>query len=354
MPTSKCELALTRLCHARLLTGADKKAPIHELLEEFVRLAAAFAEALKHAGLSRQLRRRALKFEKLTAPGSPFDTARHDAEKTLSKFRVAPGLYLPEISAPRLPTKNLVPDLDEQGGWTGMFDCDWRHPEYLPTVAERWADRERTRWDLRTALTDVEAVLGLKLAASAQRAFEGWKRALWDINLLSERKHLFGSYLLTKCQVVRAPGANADDYQALLDRLEEAPVRLSREMKNAAEDIFHSGGPICQSPDPTPIPADKEIHAADEPLPPEFPHGPIAGTLKYLAELICPLYEKEPSGRALKLLCSRKSIWLQKISGQSYKVYFRDTDRSHFARVNVRDMEHKQQKQAEKVQKEAN
>src|SRR5262249_46921339 len=38
--------------------------------------------------------------------------------------------------------------------------------------------------------------LGSKLEASAKPAFEQWQRALWDTILLTERKHLFGSYLL--------------------------------------------------------------------------------------------------------------------------------------------------------------
>jgi len=52
------------------------------------------------------------------------------------------------------------------------------------------------------------------------------------------------------------------------------------------------------------------------------------------------------------LLGRRKSIWLQKISGQSYKAFFRDTDRPHWARVNAQDMEHKRQKQTLKLQQE--
>src|SRR5262249_35157626 len=149
MPTSKGELALTRLCHARLLTGADKKAPIHELVEEFVRLAAAFVAALKDAGLSGQLRRRARKVEKLTGADSPFDTARRAAEETLSKLR--DDCYLPDLSDPCIRRVRPILLLDEPGEWDDVFTRDRRYPNYLPIVAQRWADRERTRWDLRAA-----------------------------------------------------------------------------------------------------------------------------------------------------------------------------------------------------------
>jgi hypothetical protein len=91
-----------------------------------------------------------------------------------------------------------------------------------------------------------------------------------------------------------------------------------------------------------------------EPPPPDFKIGPIAGNLTYLAKLICPIYGFEADRRALKRLHESGAIWVQRVSGQSYKVRFKEGDRPIYAQANAQDLEMKRQQRARNAQEAAN
>jgi hypothetical protein len=322
------------------------KAPAGPPLGDLVRLAAAFAEELTAAGGGGELRRRADAFDSLTAAGNSFDAAREQACSCLSQDA---NLYLPDRSVSPVVSRRRYPDLNlnEDGSWADTASARLSYPNRLREVRERWADRERTRWDLGAALEDVKAILDLKLSPTQKELYDRWRNEVWSVMLRCDQGHYFGNFLLAACQKAVDPAtARPDDYEAILGRLADDPVRFAGVIKAAAEHLFHSHDPAPQPPPPGPAPAAAGYHSVTEPLPADFKRGPIAGTLKYLADLICPLYDYEADRRALKRLGEAGAIWLQRIRGQSYKAYFKDSDSRIYAQANAQDMELKRQQPA--------
>jgi hypothetical protein len=350
MRSATCELALNKLLAFTPAPAQVKawKAPAGPPLGELVRLAAAFAEALTAAGGGGELRRRAGEFDSLTAAVSSFDAARKKACSHLS--RATTNLYLPDHSVSpvgSVGSGRKYPDLNADGSWAGTFSGRRSYPDRLPEVRERWADREGTRWDLGAALKDVQAILDLKLSRRQKALFGRWRDEVWGVLLRSDAGHYFGCFLLAACQQAVDPAtARPDDYEATLGRLAEDPVRFAGVIKAAAEHLFHSCDPAPQPPPPGPAAAAAGCHPVTELIPADFKHGPIAGTLKYLAELICPSYGYEADRRALKLLGQAEEIWVQQVSGQSYKAFFKDRDKMIYAQANARDLERKRQQPA--------
>jgi hypothetical protein len=248
-----------------------------------------------------------------------------------------------------------TPDLNADGSWAGTFSGRLSYPDHLPKVREQWADRERTRWGLGAALEDVNAVLGLELSPTQKTLLGRWRDEVWKVLVRSDQGHCFGCFLLVACRKAVDPATSGTaDYEATLGRLAEDPVRFAGVIKAAAEHIFHSCDPAPQPPPPGPAPAAAGCHSVTEPIPADFKLGPITGTLKYLAELLCPSYEYESDPRALKRLGEAGAVWVQRVKGQSYKVYFKEDDRVIYARANLRDMERKKQKQEANAQKATN
>jgi len=353
MAVTKVELALARLRAFEPVrkTVLGRKEPLTEVLGKLMRLAATFAKALTVAGLGDELRRRADAFGQLIGEGSEFDNRRRAAHVRLNE--AGKNFFLPDWSATRWWSQSPVAVLDQNGQPTEEFSHYSRPPNYLSKVVDRWDDCERTRWDMPGALKDVEAVLGLKWEARDKQVFEEWRRALWDVIVSSDSEHLFGSYLLAACQDAVAPGTSSvDDHESLLNRLADDPARFSRVMKDAAQDLLLSDGQPPSEMPSSPAPRNNWCHSKDEPVPVEFSLGPLAGTLLRLTGLICPFYDKEADPRALKRLGTVEAIWIQKVTGQCYKVFFPDKDRLLFSKVNAQDISEKKQKEAEKLQNE--
>jgi hypothetical protein len=97
--------------------------------------------------------------------------------------------------------------------------------------------------------------------------------------------------------------------------------------------------------------ASRWCHARQEAVPPEFPKGPITGTLEYLATLICVQYHRASDPRGLKQLAVQREIWIQKLTGQCYKVYFPEASAVIHSRINARDMENKRNKEEDRDQR---
>jgi hypothetical protein len=348
MSPSTRELALNKLL-AFTPPQKGRNAQADQALGELVRRAAAVAEALTATGGGDELRRRAAEFDSLTAAGSSFDAAREEVCSHLSQEGA--NLPLPEYSARAVGSGRKYPDLNADGSWAGTFSGRVSYPDRLPEVSERWADRERTRWDLGAALEDAKAVLALQLSPTQEALFSGWRDQVWGVLLRADQGHYLGSFLLVECQKAVDPAtARPDDYDALLGRLAVDPVRFAGAIKAAAEHLFHSCDPAPQPPPPGPAPAAAGCHPVTEPIPADFKLGPITGTLKWLAELLCPSYEYESDPRALKRLGEAGAVWVQRVKGKSYKVYFKEDDRVIYARANLRDMERKKQKQEANAQ----
>jgi hypothetical protein len=391
MSTVKCRSALDRLL---AFEAGEMRV---EVVAELVRLAAAFAEGLSRAGGGEELRRRAAEFEALTADGSPFEAARLAAHAELS----GPGarFYLPDFYFYR--RHSLEGPRSVEGRKT-------RYPNYLNCVRDRLAHREWAQWYPRAALEDAEAILRVPLSPKEDKEVEGvddpegrlrvplsaeqeqlfgsWKDALWDFITRCEGEHLFGAYLLAACQKATAPGrSDRAGYTALLRRLAEGPAdpaegirsrwqvgwpratladgqaTVTGVIQEAAEDLFLSAGQLGSTPPPASVPRKDWCHPETDPIPAEFMHDKpnpgtlkyLVGTLKYLAELICPLYQFELDTRALKRLGRSHTVWIQQVSGQCYKAYFRKTDQKNYAEANDADMKRKEKEQAQKAQKPA-
>ena len=175
----------------------------------------------------------------LTAAGSSFDAAREEVCSYLSQEEA--NLDLPDYySARAVGSGHKYPDLNADGSWAGTFSGRLSYPNRLPEVRERWADRERTRWDLGAALDDAKAVLALQLSPTQEPLFSRWRDAAWGVLLRSDQRHLFGSFVLSECQKAVDPAtARPDDYDALLGRLAVDPVRFAGALKAAAEYLCH-------------------------------------------------------------------------------------------------------------------
>jgi hypothetical protein len=382
MSTVKCKSALDRLL---AFEAGEMRV---EVVAELVRLAAAFAEGLTRAGGGEELRRRAAAFETLTADGSPFEAARVAAQAELS--RPDARFYLPDFGFYRRHSLK---------GHSSVAGRKIRYPNYLNCVRDRLANREWAQWYPRAALEDAEANLRVPLSPQEDKLVEGvhdpegrlrvplspeqeklfgaWRDALWELITRCEGEHLFGASLLDACQKATAPGrSDRAGYTALLRRLAEGPAdptegirsrwqgswpwatladgqaTVAGLLQEAAEDLFLFDGQLGSTPPPASVQGGTWWHAVTERIPAEFTHDePIAGTLQYLADLICREYGPEPDRRGLKRLGQDRIIWIQKVRGQSYKVYFRKTDRLIFSKVNGADIERKKQQRAQKAQK---
>jgi hypothetical protein len=254
------------------------------------------------------LSRRVVEFDRLASAGSPFDLAREAALKELS--RPDQNLHIPDhtgrpyILGRRVAVWNA--DHTEILETTPLVE----YPNYLPKVQERWSDCEQMRWNLPAALADVDRILELELSRISKQVFDQWRQELWDVLVRVDGEHLLGSYLIDSCRRAVAPGTSRpDDYKALLARLSEDPERFTKEIQDAADDLFRS--------------SDQDSQSACS-APPGFPEGPIIGNLTDLASWVCPVFGKKKDRRTLRKLGKSKTICLLQVSGHTHEVWFAD------------------------------
>jgi hypothetical protein len=323
---------------------------IGQVADELIRLATQFADALTEAGVGDELHRRAREFEALTGSGSPFDQARLAVLAELGREGVK--LYLRDHSE-RLLYQRRVIDFSENGH--GFVEITNIYPNYLPKVRDRLADPEPTRWDLTVALEDAEAILRIELSPDQEAIFKPWRQVVWEAVVRSERGHLFGSYLLAECQrAMSLDERSREAYLSLRSRLEMDPPRLARAIQEAAGDLQTAGGPAREAPPPGPAAERGGYHPESEPRPAEFTLGPLVGNLKVLAAVIGPSFGYGKDRRSLQRLGKDNAIWVGKVRGQCYKVFFRGEDRTIYATANQAYMERKQRKAPSNRQDQAN
>jgi len=220
------------------------------------------------------------------------------------------------------------------------------------------------------------ALLNLPISDQDKAIFQRFHDILWSLLGRMDREYLFGCYLLVESQSAsELTGPEQVRYDSLLDLIREFYPYISKYIQGAGDylcavvkDSSHvkkeirttedtvvplppkaPEEPPSQSEDgrvkpPPPVVTSKGncFHDVSEPLPVEFTRGPIAGTLTYLAELICPLYGAAKDARNLKNRGAAGEVWIQKITGQSYKVFFKECDHLLFAKANAQDMSNKE------------
>jgi len=324
MSVSRCEKALKRLLAyaPSLPTSCDQKtAAYHTTLTELIRLAAAFAKEFKRTEMRDELDRRVAEFDSLT-------------KGTI----IWPRSYMEKIRW-ALPAA-IVAALDSS---TDEF-----------TMTLHLSHLEEFRWDLQAAIRANDIILELPPDVSPlpddqlRLVAELSRLLLCHVHVRVEGEHLLGCYLIEACRRAVAPGASSPDkYKALLERISADSARCAKAIQDAAEDLFHSSGHPSPPPSSEDSASKKWCHSPSAPVPPDFPHGPITGTKKYLASLICPRYRKPkspgrtPDPRGIEPL-GKHRIWIQMVSGQDYAVYFRERDyKNIYTVVNSQDMRNK-------------
>jgi len=243
----------------------------------------------------------------------------------------------------------------------GILNRGYYRETSIYTAVEKpkklWTDPEHMRWHLRKALEECESILRLTLSEEQEQVFREWRAALWGVITRSEQEHLFGSYLIALCRDAVAPGSSPDDFRVLIDRLSPWLLRFTQEIQESAEYLMHSspGGTSRSGSDQAPRRKGTRswCHEGDEKPPSDFTKGPVSGNLTELAQWICPEYGRKPDPRGLKGLGTKEDIWIYCVLGQSYKVYFKETDKELYARVNLSRLaeRQKQQEEAGKAQK---
>jgi hypothetical protein len=320
------------------------------LIGEFVRLAAAYADELTHGGQGDELRRRAAAFDTLIAPGSPLDNARTNAQAVVTKLRA------------RLHISDAAPKPLKSGRRRILIDPDPGDVVYIPERPECLRpgqacrlDRERVRWDMAAAMEDAEALLRYELPPEElpppdRQVLEQWHQAVWEARISMDQEHLLGAYLLAECQKALDPACSTPRrYKEVVELLLKTPERHVKALKDAAEDLFLTAGQPVGPASSTSVSRPGRFHLPDEPRAEEFTFGPIAGTLKFLARMVCPQLHRSKDPRTLERLDAEGQIWTEKVSGQLYKIYFKD--QAIYARAHALELSEKPQQQASKAQK---
>jgi hypothetical protein len=300
--------------------GGSINAPSKEAIGEFTRLAAAGADELIRAGCGGELGRRATAFDTLTEVGSPLDNARASAHAAVTSLRAR--LDIPDRSA-----KPLSPPRRELRVGPKSLEVVWVkvYPNFLEKVEARWADCQHVRWNLGLTLEDVDALLREDLPPDDRQVLERWHQALWEVHTRVNQEHLLGSYLLAECQKALDPAwSTPQRYREVVELLLKAPDYHIKAIKDAAVDLFLTASQPAGPTPPVRDMATSRFHPPNEPHGAEFKFGPIAGNLKSLARMVCPQYHQSKDPRALERLDAAGEIWVEKVTGQLYKVYFKD------------------------------
>jgi hypothetical protein len=228
---------------------------------------------------------------------------------------------------------------------------------------------EELRWQLHLAYRDVDSLLtdvGSLLTDSDRRLHEvegnlddctrpnvnstlrDWRRKLWEFKVEDEQDHLFGSYMLGCCHQSVDTGSAAESLRShLIRRLSQDDGSLIAIIQQTAEFLLMTDPP-ASSPTTTSVDVTREAEANNTPIgtdarnegggqvtskrwyhkePPshtEYPHGPLLGNQKTMADIICQNIKGGKDRRALKRLGEDGAIWIVQISPQRLEVYFRD------------------------------
>jgi len=315
-------------------------------LREAIHAGAALLEEADTTGLGGLLRTRASSFQDLTAAGGALDAARQEVQTALAGI---PGLYLPDHSLPREGSGRVIYNLRADGSWDGSLTRAKSSPSYVPKIQDFLADMENVQWNLPRALNDSELMYRARDEGHPARpAFDAWRRQLWDVAARSNREHLFGSYLIVKCQ---AALNSPDAYAALARKLSDDLPRFARAMRDAAEDACVSDAPDHHAGYPARTVPKRPFHTEDELLSSDLCPNPLIGTLNDLATDICSSFGRRPDSRTLKTLARAQELWIVKVSGKVYKVYFKD--KKTYPECHQRPNSRLEQEQARKAQKPA-
>jgi hypothetical protein len=88
------------------------------------------------------------------------------------------------------------------------------------------------------------------------------------------------------------------------------------------------------------------FHSGAETQPADYPHGPLEGTQKDLAQAMHP--ESKRDRRYLKGEAEKGTVWVQKRTGQHFLVYFKESGRYEKARLNLAAATKQRQNDAKK------
>ena len=349
MSLARCRAALTKLQEFRAVEGP--RHPLEWMKKsnkpgELVRLAVGFAHELVEAGAGDELTRRATLFDALTGPGSTFDEARQGADARLNCQGCT--LKLPDYSAPSPGPGRLVAETLGDGSF--MFVRNRCYPNCVDEIRPRVVDRDWARWHLPILLDDVQRLLDLEMSDSQRQDFQRWQHELWSLSIRSDREHLFGCYLLAECWKALEPNTSSPERcQRLEERFAKETERLAKVMQDAAEYLYllaqeeHGQAPVGAPSSGAPAIRTDWFHTQDENRPSRYAHGPVAGSLKQLAAAICPSFNYRRDPRSLKLLGRKGPIWIEKVSGHSYKVFFEDQKLFAEANFKLWDSRNRQQ-----------
>jgi hypothetical protein len=207
-----------------------KRPPLEKLLGRFASLAAAFARALEAAGGDEELKRRAARFEELTAPGTTFDKARltayKDVVRAVERFKPPAG-SLPGAAKPRGKIR-LTGRSPRASGWESIAG-EFHRVKLLV------GDPDHVVAHLPDALAYADRLVGLAASGPEGENLRRWRDELFSLSRQEEAGHLLGCRLILRCRDARsADRGNHDSYRELIALLSGDPPRLVEAVRDAA------------------------------------------------------------------------------------------------------------------------
>ena len=293
-----------------------------ERVDRLIALAAAFAGEL-----------RAVSGEALAARPGQFhqavgrlDHARATIRQSLEGLAVD-EVYVPDLSAPPDPVRRLF--LNDGDGV--RVDFVGGPPNAVPGIISRLVDVWDVVWDIPAAYRDVDDLRAAGLPPELSTAVEVWRASLREFTVADERGQLFGAYLLERCS--RGTGAEvpAAESEDLHRRLAGDVNRFARVVSTAAEYLAAAllerrgdapAAVTTERPEAGGSGASPRFHGPLEARPEEFKQGPLSGSPKTLAGIICPVYGVGKNARALYKLGAEGRIWIVQYDTKRLEVYF--------------------------------
>lgn len=299
-----------------------------------IKSAATFGYELIEAGVAKGFLDRVASFEKYTEKSSPFDQSRLAFLQALSPDNTT-NLYLAD--------------------W--VIDRDVGPTNAIPRIRAHHESVDQVRWRLPGAFEDVDRLLKSgEFDESIRGVLRDWHGKVWDLMMLDEKEHLFGSFLLNLCVKSRAVPGDQKKLEERLIQVSHDWTRLVEKLKRTAEFLF-----VADENSPSSNQTTAEIanmgakvsgawcHEPGIPRPPEYKKGPLRGTQIFLADVVCPPAGREPDPRALQRLGRTGVIWIERYGTQDFAVYFMDDDL--WPQANARYLQQKKDKPPRKKRK---